>query len=123
MSEEVGYLATFGPKLNGIAQRRHSLPMATNEAATKIDMLTTMFLGMQVGELTNVIADSIQQRPGDVLRGEGDMARQAAAIHAAMVFGLALGLPLRTINLAHGAGNGRALEPNFVVVGAVDVAD
>jgi hypothetical protein len=110
--------------------------VAADETATEIDVWEVMLFRMQVCDLANVVGDRIQQAPGDVLgfeegvgvrlfRGAGDEFFVGMVLEGrvATVFCVAFRGALHLVDFAERGSDVGALEADFVVCGAVDVAD
>lgn len=140
VAEEVGLLLAFTPELDGVAEGVHGLAVAADEGAAKVDVGEVVDLGLEVGDLADVVGDGVQEGAGDVRAGEGGVggdvlrARGGVVVLQAVlgggvaaggteVFGLGLCLALHAEDLAEGRGDGGALEADLAVVAAVDVAD
>lgn len=55
MPEEISFLLSLGPELDGKGERVHSLTVAANIGATKVYVLQVMLLSMKVSNLPNVV--------------------------------------------------------------------
>lgn len=66
MTKKIGLLFPFRPKFNRIRQCVDCLTMTSNERAAEIDVLEIMLLGLQISNLTNVVAAA------DVSNGSSD---------------------------------------------------
>ena len=54
--QEVCFAFALGPELDRVRERGDGLAMPPDEGASEIDMLDTVLLGMQIRDLTNVVA-------------------------------------------------------------------
>lgn len=59
MPEEIRLFRALTPELDGVRQGVDSLPVSANEAASEIDVLEIMFLGLEVSDLSNVVSDGV----------------------------------------------------------------
>ena len=71
MSKEICLLRPFTPELDGVAQRVHGLAVAADEGAAEVDVRDVVDLGLQVGDLPDVVGDGVEEGAGDVGAGEG----------------------------------------------------
>lgn len=55
MTKEVCLLLAFRPEFDGVGQGIHRLEMTADEGAPEVDMLKLVLLGLQVGDLTDVV--------------------------------------------------------------------
>lgn len=55
MAEEVGLLLTLGPEADGIRESVHGLSVSADEGSAEVDVLDAVFLGLEVGNLTDII--------------------------------------------------------------------
>jgi len=65
-----GSLRAFAPKTDRIGQRTNSCHMTSNKTAAEIDPVKSMFFGVHVGNLPDIIGDRIEETPADVFRRE-----------------------------------------------------
>lgn len=56
MAQEVCLLRAFAPEVDGKRQRVDRLPVATDEGTTKVYPLQIVLLGLEVCDLSNVVA-------------------------------------------------------------------
>lgn len=117
--------------------------MPTDKRPAEIDVREAMLLGLEIGDLPDVVGDGVEEGARDVLclerRGRlglvffrdcdaegfrGGVGFVAVAVcEAAAVFGFALCFAFHAEDLPEGGGDGARFEADFAVVGAVDVAD
>ncbi len=130
MAEEKSLLLPFRPKLYGVGKGTDGLPVATNKRTAKVDVFEFMLLALEVGDLTDVVADGIQQAPADIFGLEG-LVWAICSIDLLAIFvrqapemlSVAFGLPFHFENFAETAGNRAALQPDLSVVSAVDISN
>lgn len=58
VTQEVRLLLALGPELDGVRERVHGLAVSADEGAAEVDVLDLMLLGLQVGDLADVVTVS-----------------------------------------------------------------
>lgn len=66
MPQEVSLFFSLGPESNSVGQRVHGLTVATDEGATEVDVFYLVFFGLEVGDLANVVTETVR-----CVQGEG----------------------------------------------------
>jgi hypothetical protein len=70
MSQKVRLLRAFTPELDGVAQCVHGLAVAADEGTAEVNVGNVVDLGLQVGDLANIVGDGVEEGAGDVGAGE-----------------------------------------------------
>lgn len=55
VAQEVGLLFAVGPEPDGVGERVHGLVVASDERAAEVDVFEFVFLGLEVGDLADVV--------------------------------------------------------------------
>jgi len=71
MAQEISLFVSFTPKFDGEGEGVNGLAVAADEAAAEVDVFEIVFFGLEVGDLTDVVAVRLRVSGMDLQRGLG----------------------------------------------------